>query len=245
MDSGLITGAYSLRNLEDWQSLIAHNLANSSTVGFQKNTFQVGAKPVREMERTKGVSEPQTLLPVGTAMRPQISGELKVTQNPYDLSIMGEGYFSVGGPEGQTLYTRDGEFHRNNEGILVNKMGYPLLAEGSPIELPPEEGPFTVARDGTVSQKGQAIGRISIYQFNNPELLQRGNGSFILDPDNEGGALLVENAEVIQGQLEMSTVSPMSEMVNMIQVSRAYEMTQKLIQENDDRLRKAIEAFSV
>ncbi|MFO7724822.1 MAG: flagellar hook-basal body protein [Oceanipulchritudo sp.] len=245
MDSGLITGAYSLRNLEDWQSLIAHNLANSSTVGFQKNTFQVNAEPVREMERTGGKTQPQTLLPVGTSMRPQIGGEMKTTQNPYDLSIMGEGYFSVRGPQGQVLYTRDGEFHRSSEGILVNKTGFPLLADGGPIELPPEEGPFTVARDGTISQNGEAIGRISVYRFDNPEDLQRGNGSFVLDPDNRGGARLAEDIEVIQGQLEMSSVSPMSEMVSMIQVSRAYEMTQKLIQENDDRLRKAIEAFSV
>jgi flagellar basal body rod protein FlgG len=244
MDSALITGAHSLRCLEDWQSQIAHNLANASTTGFQKNTFQIRSEGIRAMDRTQGSQETRTLIPMGQVMRPELRGEVKVTGNPYDLSIMGDGYFSVEGPDGLEMYTRDGEFHRSNEGILVNKMGHPLLSEGGPIEIPPEEGPFTVAPDGTVSQNGQTISRVSVYRFNNPELLERGNGSYIIDPENRGGVELMEDARVAQGQLEMSTVSPLSEMVSMIQVSRAYEMTQKFIQEDDARQRKAIETFT-
>jgi flagellar basal body rod protein FlgG len=243
MDTALISGAHSLKCLENWQTQIAHNLANASTAGFQKNTFEITSMRVPEIARTENGHESITYLPMGSTMRPNIHGEVKVSDNPYDLAIIGNGYFSVEGPGGMTLYTRDGEFHRNMDGILVSKMGYPLLSEGGTIEIRPEDGPFTVAPDGTVSQNGQVVDRIAVYDFANPEMLQRGNGSYILDPDNRGGVRLMEDGRIAQGQLEMSTVSPLTEMVTMIQVSRAYEMSQKFIQQDDDRYSKVIETF--
>lgn len=245
MSIGLLTGASSMRVLEDWQSTIAHNLANASTPGFQKSSFQISGKRVRPVAETEGPTEARTVLPTGLAVRRFGMGEIKVTDNPYEMAIHGEGFFAVQGEGGQTLYTRDGEFHRSEEGVLVNKMGYPVLADGGIIELDPTEGPFTVSPDGTISQNGQAVTRMSVYRFQNPEILQRGNGSYFIDANNEGGVQPVEFPVIRQYQLEMSSVAPLMEMVSMMEVSRAYEITQKLIQEDDERVGKAIQTFTV
>ncbi|MEX0322946.1 MAG: flagellar hook-basal body protein [Puniceicoccaceae bacterium] len=244
MSIGLTTGANNLQTLEKWQATIAHNLANSSTPGFQKASFEVVGRSLRPVQSTEGTADARTLIPTGMATRPIGKGEIKITNNPYDMAIQGEGFFSVQGEGGQVMYTRDGEFHLNNEGTLVNKMGYPVMAGGGAIEVQKEEGPISVAPDGTVSQNGQAIERISVHRFNNPEMLH-GSGSYFIDPQNAAGVELIENPIVRQNQLEMSTVSPLREMVSMMEVSRAYEITQKLIEDDEERAQKAIQTFSV
>lgn len=244
MSIALATGANKLQALENWQAVISHNLANSSTPGFQKANFEVIGRSFHRTEAPKDPAAVRALIPTGTARRPVGKGEIKITGNPYDMAIQGEGFFSVRGEGGQILYTRDGEFHLNNQGTLVNKMGYPVIAGGGTIDIQKDEGPITVAPDGTVSQNGQTIEKISVHRFTNPELLEYGSGSYFIDPDNKGGAELMETPTVMQNQIEMSTVVPLKEMVSMIEVSRAYEITQKLIKDDDDRVRKAIEAFS-
>lgn len=231
--------------LEDWQAMIAHNLANSSTTGYQKATFKVEGRAAGAVSRTSGTEQAQTMLPTGKAFRSFQPGEIRVTDNPYDFAIHGEGFFALQGEDGQILYTRDGEFHRNSEGVLVNKLGYPVLSEGGPIEIRSEEGPVTLSLDGTLSQNGQSIDNLGIYRFNDPDQLHRGNGSYFIDPDNAAGRELMENPSVRQNQLEMSTVAPLSEMVSMIQVSRAYELTQKMMEEDEDRVRQAVQTFTV
>lgn len=245
MSIALTTGANHLQALENWQAMISHNLANSSTPGFQKGTFEIVGKTVREVQSTEDGATARSLIPTGVAVRPIGKGQIRVTDNPYDFAIQGDGFFAVQGEGGQLLYTRDGEFHINNEGTLVNKMGYPVMAGGGAIEVQKDEGPITVSSDGTVSQNGQAVERINVYRFNNPELLQYGSGSYLVDSNNLGGAQQVENPVVLQNHIEMSTVVPLKEMVSMIQVSRAYEITQKLIEDDEDRVKQAIQTFSV
>jgi len=245
MDSGLIAGAHSLKYLEDWQALTAHNLANTSTTGFQKAVFWVeGQSPLRTLDsQGKGLKAGDLMLPKGAAVRPQMQGQLKTTDNPLDFAIHGKGYFALQGPQEETLYTRDGEFHLDDEGILVNKMGYPVMADGGIIQISPDEGPFTMTGDGTISQNGEVLARMTVYHFEHPANLGQGNGSYLRDPEGSAGAFVVAGPTVANGELELSTVQPLSEMVNMIQVSRAYELTQKIIQESDDRQKSAIQTF--
>lgn len=235
-----------MQALERWQANIAHNLANGQTPGFQRSEFRMEAERPQKVQASE--SSPQavkSLFPKGHAMQVFRMGELKVTNNPYDFAIQGDGFFSVRSDGGQELYTKDGEFHLNRDGLLVNKMGYPVLNNGEEIQIQLEEGPISVAEDGTISQNGQEIARIGVTAFDNTQNLQNGNGSYFLDANNDAGARVVEQPKVLQGQLQMSTVNPLREMVNMIEVSRAYELTQKMLQGEDDRMEKAIQTFSV
>ncbi|MCB1123280.1 MAG: flagellar hook-basal body protein [Verrucomicrobiae bacterium] len=241
MDVGLHTGASHLQMLENWQAVISSNLANSSTPGFQKSVFEIA----RVTPEENGENLLQSTLPVGNVLRAFSEGQIRITGNPYDLAIQSGGFFALAGENGEQVYTKDGEFHLNSDGTLVNKMGWPVLAEGAPLTVVLEEGPITISPDGTVNQKGQDIGRISVYNFANPQALEQGNGSYFTDPEGLAGPVMEEDPLVLQGQLMGSTVNPLTEMVNMIQVSRAYEITQKLIQENDERGSAAIRTFSV
>ena len=96
---------------------------------------------------------------------------LKLPENPNDLAIQGPGYFlSSRRSRSRINYTRNGEFHVDATGRLVNAQGFPLLAAGAPsIQINVQDGPFTVAQDGTVSQNGQQLAQISLYTFDNPE----------------------------------------------------------------------------
>lgn len=242
MDIGLQTGASHMQMLENWQAAISSNLANASTPGFQKSVFQIST-PVAETEEGEMVAT--SPLPVGGVQRTFSNGQIRVTDNPFDFAIQSGGFFSLFNDEGETVYTKDGEFHLNSGGTLVNKMGWPVLAEGAPLTVVIEEGPITVAPDGTVNQNGQDIGRISIYTFNNPDGLDQSNGSYFSDPEGLAGAMEEEDPLVLQGSIMGSTVNPLTEMVNMIQVTRAYEITQKLIKDSDERSSAAIQTFSV
>lgn len=233
-----------MRVLEDWQSTIANNLANSSTPGFQKNTFAIASRE-KPLVKTPMPLQPLTPLALGQPIRVVSDGEVRVTGNPFDMAVHGGAFFAVRNDEGQTLYTKDGEFRLNAEGVLINKMGYPVLADGDALALLPDAGPITVATDGTVSQDGENIGRISVFQFAEPNNLIRTNGSYFMDLNNNAGAQEVESPTILQGQLMGSSVSPLTEMVSMIEASRAYEITQKIIQENDERGGKVIQAFTV
>lgn len=228
--------------LENWQALISSNLANASTPGFQKSTFEISSTAPEASEETSSRHMP---LPVGSAQRVFSDGQIRTTGNPFDLSIRSGGFFGLTDDKGEQVFTKDGEFHLNNEGTIVNKMGWPLLAGGAPITIELQQGPITVATDGTISQKGQDVGRVSVYNFTNPQELDQGNGSYFFNPGNQAGMTEVEDPLVLQGQLMGSSVSPLTEMVSMIQVSRAYEISQKLIQENDQRRGTVIQTFSV
>ena len=142
-------------------------------------------------------------------------------------------------------YTRNGEFHVDATGRLVNAQGFPLLAAGGPIQINVQDGPFTVAQDGIVSQDGQQLAQISLYTFDNPEALSASIGSAFVDPKGKAMPRILENPVINQGQLEMSNVVPMREMISMIELSRAYEIAQKTIQSADERQDKAIQTFSV
>lgn len=243
MNLGLYTGAAHLAVLENWQSTIASNLANASSPGYQPNTFAVSSAE-KPLTKVKMPTQPLQPLVVGKATRVFQSGEVRVTGNPYDLAIHGDGFFGLRRPDGLTVYTKDGEFHRNADGDWVNKMGYRLIAEGDVLNVRLDGGQVTVNTDGTVSQDGENIGRISIFEFARPESLERGNGTYFINVDNRAGIREVEQPIVLQGQLIASGVEPLREMVSMIEVSRAYELTQKVIQENEQRGAKAIQAFS-
>jgi flagellar basal-body rod protein FlgF len=244
MSIGLYTGASHLNALEQWQAMAAHNLANSSMPGFQGGVFAIKGSEVGDGKRIKAAA-PDAYQLNGSIQRSLAGGEIQVTNNPNDLAIQGEGFFSLQGENGATYYTRNGEFHRNNEGVLVNATGYPLLADGSPIQLTAEDGPLSVAEDGTVSQDGQQVGRVSVYRFENADALRLERGSLISDPLNLAGPTLIETPTIGQGQLEMSNVSPMREMISMIEIARAYDISQKALQQQDERVEKAIQAFSL
>jgi flagellar basal-body rod protein FlgG len=183
-------------------------------------------------------------LQVGLGVRPssneviQAQGDFSETGNPLDLMISGQGFFQVLLPNGQTAYTRDGSFHPDASGNLVTQDGNPVQPA---ITIPTGATSITVGADGTVSvtvagqTAAQQVGVLQLALFNNP------GGNLFLQTTASGDPVVGAPGgsegmgSIIQGMLEQSNVSVVSEFVNMI-AQRAYEACSRVVNAADQML---------
>jgi flagellar basal-body rod protein FlgG len=187
-------------------------------------------------------------------------GAMKETKNPFDLAIEGQGFYVVQTPYGERL-TRNGSFLLGPEGLIVTKEGYPLLGENGPLQV--KANNVVIDEDGKVFQNNKFAGdplrlvsmeenqwddtvmidRLKIVNVEQPRYLQKQGNSLYLDNENSGLAIIVaegERPKSVQGFVEASNVNPVSEMVKMIEVNRAYEANQKVIQAEDQAAEKLL-----
>lgn len=246
MNIGLYQGAASLAALERWQEMVSQNIGASSVPGFKKNEMSFEAV-LGGMKRTgaegsfgKDISSAMPHQSVRISMEP---GELRSTGNELDFAIQGSGFFQVQKPDGQTGYTRDGEFRVSPDRMIVTKQGFPVMGDGGPITLRPGGGRVSVNSEGTIVQGDTQIGKIAVYDFADPAKLRRIGDGLLAPPDASVRSTSVEKPSVLGGSLEGSNVSAMQEMVTLITVSRAYEANQRLVIANDETTGKAIQAL--
>ena len=237
--------------------VIANNLANVNTTGFKRSRadFQ---DLLYESLRAPGVSssegtEVPTGIQVGHGARPAatqkvfIQGDLQHTQNELDLAIEGDGFFQIVQPNGEIAYSRAGAFKVDSEGRIVTSDGFLLEPE---VVIPTDTVSISVGSDGTISvmQAGQTqatdIGTVELARFINPSGLQNIGRNLVLPSSASGDAIagtpgLDGFGTIAQGFMEMSNVSVVDEMVNMITAQRAYEINSKAIQASDDMLQMA------
>jgi len=235
---------------------IANNLANVNTNGFKRSRAEFQDLLYQTVVAPGASSSSTTRHPAGiqlglgakpSAVKKLYSqGDMKKTDNPLDLAIQGAGFFKVLRPDGTIVYTRDGAFTADRDGQLVNSQGYPL---DPPIHLPPDTLSVTIGADGTVSvtQPGQSaateIGQIELASFVNPTgLLSLGGNLFAPtaasgDPV-DGTPGLDGLGTLAQGFLEVSNVSVVSELVDMIAAQRAYELNSRAIRAADEMMQQ-------
>jgi flagellar basal body rod protein FlgG len=244
MNIGVYQGAASLAALERWQGIISENLAAQSVPGFRKSeaTFAsvLGGELRGGGERSAAAS--RSVMPSAVSRINMQPGQLRTTGAEFDFAIEGPGFFQIQRPDGQTGFTRDGEFHVNAERTVVNKLGYPLLGDGGPIVLRPEGGRISVNADGAIVQGDQVVGRISLVDFADPSKLRR-IGDGLLATGDGTRPDPIERPKVVTGALEGSNVVGLQEMVNLITVSRAYQASQRVIQTADENAGKAIQSL--
>jgi len=252
MIRGIYTAASGLGVLQSRMDATSNNLANVSTTGYKQDRVQVASFPDLVLQERVRVSVGGIGLgawnPVGRTNQGAVvtgvftdhsSGILQETGQETDLALSGEGFFAFeagGQGENRVLYSRDGELHRDAEGYLVNPRGHRLLGENGPVQV--GAGDFTVGPDGTLTTSDDSQVRLSILNFPDKNgLVKEGDGYFSA-PAGQGVA--AENPGVSQRFLERSNVDVTSEVVSMIEITRAYEATQKLVQAQDEMLSKAI-----
>ncbi len=216
--------------------VIANNIANASTTGFRQEGV-IFSEYVQEAAGGQDVA-------FSAARIRNISlaqGTLNQTGGQFDFAIEGDGFFLVGTPDGQRL-TRAGAFSPSAEGTLVTPDGHPLLdAGGAPIFVPPNATDLAVARDGTLSTDGRAIGQIGVVAPLAPLNLVREGGVLFRADD---GVEPVETPQVMQGFVEASNVDPILQVARMIEVQRAYELGQSFMDSEDERIRAALQSFT-
>lgn len=245
MNIGMYQSAASLTALERWQEAVSQNITASQVTGFKKHTVEFSGTPMGQINAGSGRdSEVQAgILPKATFGISFQAGETSPTSRPLDVALQGEGFFQVQSQSGGQEYTRAGEFHIRADRTLVTKDGGAVLSNsGSPITIQAQGGEVSISPEGIVSQGETQLGQIGVVRFPDPsKLLPIGGGSFTAPEGVD--ATPVDKPQILQGYLESSNVTPLREMVALVQIARAYEANQKLITSRDQTLQKTLETL--
>jgi len=243
MNIGVYKGAAALGAYEKWQEILAQNLASGSVPGFKKNEVSfdsVNANGKLGAHNRSGHGS-QPVMPKASAKINFAQGELRRTGADLDFAVEGDGFFQIQRANGELGYTRDGEFHLKGDRTLVTKGGFPVMGESGPVVFPEGTGAISVNADGVIFQGEETVAKLPIYRFTDLKKLHRVGDGLMAPVKNGEQPIPAERPVVLTGYLEQSNVSPMTEMVNLIEVSRAYESCQKVIQAHDDASDKAIQ----
>ena len=249
MNLSLYENASALRGLEQYQNVIANNIAASHVAGFKKVAVSFEGVDGGEIARSTHGRLRNEMPGSFPVMKNQVdfnAGELKETSNPLDLAIQGDGFFALVNANGDRIYTRDGQFYSNSEGRMVNSMGHEFSDEGgNAIDLIPGVGDPLIDQDGQVFQGEQLIAKLGVFVFDEPvsQLMKVGGGFIAKEESTEPEPANPQSFKVLQGFLENSNVSAIEEMIGLIEVSRAHEANQKMVQAFDENIGKAIGAL--
>lgn len=206
---------------------VANNIANASTTGFRREGV-VFSEHVSDLGDIPSLS----MARAGAHHVDTRQGGLEKTGGPLDLAIEGDGYFMIETPDGERL-TRAGHFMPNAEGDLVTSEGFRVLdAGGAPVFVPPAAS-IGIAADGTMSANGEPITQLGLFTADPNSLIRVGSTMF----EAADGAEPLIGGTMLQGFLEGSNVEPVTEIARMIEVQRSYELGQKFLEKEDERLR--------
>ena len=213
--NGLTSAAASLRYWERRSEVTAHNLANASTDGF---------KAERVFGRLLGAGgEGGTVAQTATDLR---AGTFRTTDNPLDLALGTDGFLVVNTPAGER-FTRGGSFRLDADRRIVDAAGRPLLGEKGAITVPAGAS-IAVAPDGAVTADGKPLDRLRVERPGAGATLAHEGGTLFV-PDAGRRPIAAADRQLRQGAVEESNVNPVSSMVDMIAVQRAYASVQKAI----------------
>ena len=243
MDVGIYKGAASLAAYEKWQEAISQHIAQGSIPGFKKTDVAFSAIESDLTSIQNGSNSVQGAMPSASPRISMAQGQLSHTDSDLDFAIQGKGFFQVKQPNGDLAYTRNGQFHVDAQKTLVTSQGFPVMGAGGPITLNEAGGTIAINAQGMITQSDQQIGQLPTYNFSDTSNLQRAGGGFLIPSDPSIKPQKVENPQIVNHSLEDSNVSSLTEMVNLVSVSRAYEASQKVIQTADDDADKAIQTF--
>lgn len=251
MVKGLYTAYTGMLNEQNRMDVLTNNLANADTTGYKKegataqsfsDVLGYKIKDTSEFNIPKRMGVMNMGVKIGETYTDYDQGSLKATDNTFDFALSGKGFFAVEftskAGETSTKYTRDGSFTLNKDGFLVTKDGDFLLnTAGNHIQLDPTKE-ATVERNGTIYQNNAQVAQIQLTDYTDYNFLEK-YGENYYQPV-EGATVQPAEAQVYSGYLEASNVKVVNEMVEMINVTRAYEANQKIVQTMDGSLDKAV-----
>ena len=234
---------------------ISNNLANVNTTAFKKDRTLFADLFYQNQRAAGSPQDQQDNTPIGTQYGTGVKivgtqkefsvGNIQNTGQKLDVAITGEGFFQVQLANGDTGYTRAGNFQRNQDGVLTTAQGLPLQPQ---IEIPANTTDIQIGKDGTVraTVAGQTdpeeLGQLTLVNFMNPAGLSAQGDNLYQETAASGEPTEGTPGEdglgqLEQGALEGSNVQVVEEMVDMITVQRAYEMNAKMVSAADDMLK--------
>ena len=235
--------------------VVANNLANMNTSGYQKRRVEFNDLIYKHSSRKATVSSrPGSTVPGGVhsgmgvnlaaIYRVNEPGVLKQTGGSFDLAVQGQGFFQIQLPNGEIGYTRDGAFQQSETGTLVTHDGFPVQPG---IVSPPNTSELTISSDGNVQAKIAGtdepviVGQIQIALFPNFGGLKAiGDNLFLATAESGASAITAPGVngagEIMQGFVEASNVNAIEEVAALIRAERAYSMNSKVMSTADQMM---------
>jgi flagellar basal-body rod protein FlgF len=213
---------------------IANNIANAGTIGYRATGVSF------ESVMSKAGATPAAYASTGKDFISKAAGETIKTDSPFDVAIIGEGWFAIRTANG-VAYTRDGRMRMAETGELQTIAGHPILDAGlSPITLDPSAGPPRIYRDGMIAQGTQQIGAIGLFSIDEGATLSRGEFASVLPSKPPTPILDFARHGVTQGYLESANVNPVLEMTRLIMATRSFENVSAMQDMLDNSQRNAV-----
>ena len=235
--------------------LISNNLANMNTTAFKRQRAEFQDLLYQDFLRAgTNSSDAGTIVPsgiqlgigvrLGSVYRITEQGNLVSTNNTYDLAIQGKGYFRIRLPNGQTAYTRAGNFQLSPEGQIVSADGY-VVEPG--LTIPQNAIGVTINASGQVLAKidGQiamtTVGQLDLALFPNEGGLEAIGNNLFLETASSGAANTgrpgaIGFGTLLQGYVETANVNAVEEITSLITAQRAYEMLARVIETSDQMM---------
>jgi flagellar basal-body rod protein FlgF len=238
MENAQLVGLSRQLTLRRELDLIANNVANVDTLGYKAQALLVKEQklaPAAATEFRRPDRPISFVLDDGNLydFRP---GQMVTTGNDLDVAVDGKGWFAVQTRAGER-YTRNGSFAVGPDGTLQTRDGNPVLTDGGPLVLQPNESKISIAADGTISTNQGVRGKLKIVDFANTSELKK-IGETLFEGQNPQAATL---PRVVQGQIEKSNVKAVLEISRLIEVGRTYQNIANWMSNVDDLRRNAIE----
>jgi flagellar basal body rod protein FlgG len=214
------------------QEAVANNIANAGTAGFKKDVMFSRELSRAERKVSQKTNEWQTNLDTRIHVDHSL-GVFDKTDNPLDLAIEGDGFFTLEAADGSRALTRSGAFIIDSDGYLAMSGGYRLIGDGGPVQV--GSGKLSVSQAGDVQVDGLSAGRVSVKSVEDVQTLQRIGGSLFAVPEGEE---LIDpiHATIRQGYQETSNVDVIQQMVDMMVAFRTYESNARALQTQDASL---------
>jgi flagellar basal-body rod protein FlgF len=241
MDNSQLIGLSQLDVLQRKMDIIANNLANIGTSGYraEQPIFSEYLMPVAS-DSTSGTTDAEILFVEDRALHRDFSfGRMEQTGNELDVALNGEGWLVIETADGER-YTRAGGFTLDDFGQLTTMQGHPVLGDGGPIAFQPNESHITIAADGTISSSAGLKGRLRVVTFADERVLAKEAANLFSSPEAPVAAV---NPRVSQGVRELSNVNAIQQISEMIQVTRAYEATARMLADTNELESDAIDTL--
>jgi len=236
-DTTLDIAGKGIQTAEEQMSALVNRMSNAETPGFKGSDVLVKSFKL-ELEAAENKLSTQKPEVVGSVYNFS-QGSLIPTNKPTDLAIGGKGFFVIQGTWGEG-YSRDGRFYVNNRGELVTVAGhYRVVGERGPISI--ESGKdFSVTETGEIRVDGAFVDRLRVVDFDDKTKLQSLNGVIFKAGEEALEQKDVESPRIVQGFVESSNSNAVSEMVELVSLSRMYSTVAKLVSTRDGVMSQTI-----
>ena len=252
MDNALLIGLSRQVALRRNLEVVANNLANINTTGYKADSLifeqflmpevSAGQFPL-DSRQLSYVRDRATWHNLG-------AGPIQRTGGPLDVAIDGDAFLVVQTAGGQR-YTRNGALQISSTGALVTNMGDPVLGVGGPIQFQNTDHDISIGEDGTITVREGASatsdstrGQLQLARFDNASQLQKQGSSLFVAPPGVAPQPAPQTVRVVQGSIEQSNVSAVSEMTRMIEITRTYEQIASILQQENVERTTALDKLS-